>query len=64
MAAKGVTDPADLMKFQELQQLAYAAAQSVAQTLEPGVTEKQAARQLREYLIERGVQDWFHTPFA
>lgn len=64
MAAKGVTGPADLVKFRELQQLAYAAAQSVAQTLEPGVTEKQAARRLREYLIEQGVQDWFHTPFA
>ncbi len=64
MAAKKVVDPADLVKFRELQLLAYAAAQSVAQTLEPGVTERQAARQLREYLIERGVQDWFHTPFA
>lgn len=64
MAAKGVTDPAELAKFREVQQLAYAAAQSVAATLEPGVTEKQAARRIREYLVERGVQDWFHTPFA
>ncbi|HKR51091.1 MAG TPA: M24 family metallopeptidase [Pseudonocardiaceae bacterium] len=64
MTAKGVTDPAELAKFRELQQLAYAAAQSVAATLEPGVTEKQAARRIREYLAERGVQDWFHTPFA
>ncbi|MGH3912680.1 MAG: M24 family metallopeptidase [Pseudonocardiaceae bacterium] len=64
MAAKSVTDPADLAKFREVQQLAYAAAQSVARTLEPGVTEKQAARRIEEYLVERGVQDWFHTPFA
>lgn len=64
MAGKAVTDPADLAKFREVQQLAYAAAQSVAQTLEPGVTEKQAARRIREYLLDRGVQDWFHTPFA
>jgi methionine aminopeptidase len=64
VAAKGVPDPADLVKFREVQQLAYAAAQSVARTLEPGVTEKQAARRIREYLVERGVQDWFHTPFA
>jgi Xaa-Pro aminopeptidase len=64
MAGKSVTDPADLAKFHELQQLAYAAAQSVARTLEPGVTEKQAARRIREYLVNRGVQDWFHTPFA
>jgi Xaa-Pro aminopeptidase len=64
MASTGLTDPADLAKFRELQQLAYAAAESVGQTLEPGVTEKQAAQRIREYLIERGVQDWFHTPFA
>ncbi|MGH3788546.1 MAG: M24 family metallopeptidase [Pseudonocardiaceae bacterium] len=64
MASTGVTDPADLAGFRELQQLAYAAAQSVASTLEPGVTEKQAARRIRQYLTDRGVQDWFHTPFA
>lgn len=64
MAAQEATDPGDLVKFRELQQLAYAAAEWVAQSLEPGITERQAARRLREYLIERGVQDWFHTPFA
>ena len=64
MAGTGLTDPADLAKFRELQQLAYAAAQSVAQNLEPGVTEKQAARRIRDYLLDAGVQDWFHTPFA
>lgn len=64
MAAKGVTDPADLARFREVQQLAYAAAQEVGRMLEPGVTEKQAAGRIREYLVERGVQDWFHTPFA
>ena len=64
MTAKGVTDPVDLARFREVQQLAYAAAQAVGRTLEPGVTEKQAASRIREYLVERGVQDWFHTPFA
>ncbi|MPZ67364.1 MAG: M24 family metallopeptidase [Pseudonocardiaceae bacterium] len=64
MAAKEVTAPADLAKFRELQQLAYAAAESVGQSLEPGVTEKQAANRIRAYLTDRGVQDWFHTPFA
>ena len=59
-----MTDPTDLAGFRELQQLAYAAAQSVASTLVPGVTEKQAARRIRQYLTDRGVQDWFHTPFA
>ena len=64
MAGKALTDPAHLAKFREVQQLAYAAAESVSQTLEPGVTEKQAAQRIREYLVDRGVQDWFHTPFA
>lgn len=64
MAGSGAANPADLAKFREVQQLAYAAAQSVAQTLEPGVTEQQAARRVRAYLLDRGVQDWFHTPFA
>jgi hypothetical protein len=64
VAAKGVTDPADLARFREVQQLAYTAAQAVGRTLKPGVTEKQAANRIREYLVERGVQDWFHTPFA
>jgi Xaa-Pro aminopeptidase len=59
-----LTDPADLVKFREVQQLAYAAAESVGQALEPGVTEKQAVQRIREYLVKRGVQDWFHTPFA
>ncbi|MGH4012382.1 MAG: M24 family metallopeptidase [Pseudonocardiaceae bacterium] len=61
---KPVTNPAELARFREVQQLAYTAAQSVAGTLESGVTEKQAAGRLRAYLTERGVQDWFHTPFA
>lgn len=64
MAGKALTDPAHLAKFREVQQLAYAAAESIGQTLEPGVTEKQAAQRIREYLVDRGVQDWFHTPFA
>ncbi len=64
MTAHPVTDPAEQAGFRELQQLAYEAAQSVGASLEPGVTEKEAARRIREYLVERGVEDWFHTPFA
>lgn len=54
----------DLAGFRELQQLAYSAAQAVGATLQPGVTEKQAAHRIHAYLTERGVSDWFHTPFA
>jgi len=64
MPSRGVTDPTELAEFRELQQLAYTAAESVARTLEPGVTEKQAARRIYEYLVSWGVEDWFHTPFA
>ena len=64
MAGLRQTDPVDLAKFREVQQLAYAAAQAVAESLESGVTEKQAAQRIREYLLDRGVEDWFHTPFA
>jgi methionine aminopeptidase len=64
VASKAPTDPAELAEFREVQQLAYAAAESVGQSLEPGVTEKQAVQRIREYLVQRGVQDWFHTPFA
>ena len=61
----GNTDTrAELDAFRELQQLAYQAASDVAATLEPGVTEREAARRVREHLEARGVQDWFHTPFA
>ncbi|MCA1821811.1 MAG: M24 family metallopeptidase [Pseudonocardia sp.] len=59
-----LADPIALGKFREVQQLAYAAAESVGQSLEPGVTEKQAVQRIRDYLLLRGVQDWFHTPFA
>ena len=61
----GDTPPlADLAAFRELQQLAHQAASDVAATLDPGVTEREAARRIREHLESRGVQDWFHTPFA
>ncbi|WP_431889200.1 M24 family metallopeptidase [Nocardiopsis alba] len=58
------TSPAELDAFRELQRLAYRAAEDVAASLEPGVTEREAARRVREHLESHGVQDWFHTPFA
>ena len=50
--------------FQKAQRLAYDCAEAVAATLEPGVTERQVARQMRRWLERRGVRDWFHRPFA
>jgi Xaa-Pro aminopeptidase len=54
----------DLAGFREAQRLAYDCAEAVAGELEPGVTERQTAARMREWLLERGVDDWFHLPFA
>jgi len=54
----------DLEGFRRSQRLAYACAQAVAATLEVGVTEKQAAAAMRRWLTSRGVNNWFHLPFA
>ncbi|UNS97840.1 aminopeptidase P family protein [Streptomyces tubbatahanensis] len=55
---------ADLRRYREVQQLAYACAESVAARLKPGVTEREAARMQREWLRGHGVRDGFHLPFA
>lgn len=54
----------DLEQFRKVQRLAYAAAEAVAKELKPGVTEKQAARMQEVWLLDHGVTDWFHSPFA
>jgi hypothetical protein len=54
----------DLRRFRETQQLAYSCAEQTAAWLEPGVTERQAAAELRRRLIAEGVDDFFHVPFA
>ncbi|GGO86406.1 M24 family metallopeptidase [Wenjunlia tyrosinilytica] len=53
-----------LRGFRDVQRLAYECAQAIAARLRPGVTERQAARAARRWLVERGVRDWFHLPFA
>ncbi|MFJ6986127.1 MULTISPECIES: M24 family metallopeptidase [unclassified Streptomyces] len=50
--------------FRRVQRLAYECAEAVAARLEPGITERDAARMQREWLAARGVRDWFHLPFA
>lgn len=54
----------DLEKFRKVQRLAYAAAEAVAKELKPGMTEKEAARMQEVWLLDNGVTDWFHAPFA
>ena len=54
----------DLARFRDVQRLAYACAEAIAAELEPGVTEREAARRMERWLTDRGVDDWFHRPFA
>src|SRR5262245_59068655 len=54
----------DLERFRSVQRLAYAAAEEVAGHLRPGMTERQAAKLLRTWLVDHGTDDWFHLPFA
>jgi Xaa-Pro aminopeptidase len=54
----------DLDRFREVQRLAYRCAEAVGAGLEPGVTEREAARRMRRFLLDEGVDDWFHLPFA
>jgi Xaa-Pro aminopeptidase len=56
--------PHDLDAFREVQQLAYRCAEEIAAGLEPGVTERETAARMKQWLLDNGVQDWFHVPFA
>jgi Xaa-Pro aminopeptidase len=56
--------PQDLDRFREVQRLAYACAEAIASELAPGDTERQVARRMKRWLEARGVDDWFHLPFA
>jgi hypothetical protein len=56
--------PLQLARFREVQKIAYASAQDVADGLRPGVTEKEAASRLHDRLRARGVRAYFHQPFA
>ncbi|MHB1843830.1 MAG: M24 family metallopeptidase [Deltaproteobacteria bacterium] len=51
-------------RCRDLQRDAYAAAQEVAGRFREGMTEREAAAELRAALGARGVRDYFHVPFA
>ena len=53
-----------LARFRDVQQLAYRCAEQVARELEPGITERVAARRLGDALRREGVRSFFHQPFA
>ncbi|MGD0560634.1 MAG: M24 family metallopeptidase [Streptosporangiaceae bacterium] len=50
--------------FRDLQRLGYRCASLVAASLQPGVTERQAAARLRRSLLAAGADDFFRVPFA
>ncbi len=54
----------DLPRFRAVQQLAYRCVEEVGRELEAGVTEREAARRIAQWLEANGVDDWFHRPFA
>lgn len=54
----------DLHRFKTLQRLAYECAETIAGELQPGMTERQAAKRMKAWLQDHGVNDWFHQPFA
>ena len=65
LARRGTAPTSDQLEaFRAVQRLAYGTARDLAATLEPGVTERQAAGELRRRLEAEGVDDWFHLPFA
>lgn len=54
----------DLAAHRNVQRLAYECAVEIGASFEVGVTEKEAALRMRRWLEARGVDDWFHLPFA
>lgn len=56
--------PEDLDAFRQVQRLAYECAETIAGELKPGMTERRAAALQKTWLLDHGVDDWFHQPFA
>lgn len=54
----------DLEGFRAAQRLAYDCAETIAHDTQPGVTERQVAARMRDYLGDHGATDCFHQPFA
>lgn len=64
MAQSTNVQTSELERFRRVQQLAYQCCEEIAPQLQPGVTERQVAKQMRRWLWDRGVDDFFHIPFA
>lgn len=55
----------ELDGFRRSQRLAYECAETVARDeLKPGMSERETARLMKIWLLDHGVDEWFHQPFA
>jgi Xaa-Pro aminopeptidase len=56
--------PDDLHGFREVQRLAYRCAETISADIRVGMSERQVAAMMKTWLLDHGVTDWFHQPFA
>jgi Xaa-Pro aminopeptidase len=56
--------PEHIEGFRRSQALAYASVTAVERELREGMSERDAARLVAQYLADNGVREYFHTPFA
>jgi len=56
--------PDHLEAFKKSQRTAYACVTSVEKDLREGMTEREAAKRMDEYLRDHGVREYFHRPFV
>lgn len=50
--------------FRTAQRLAYACAETIAAEMQAGMSERQVATRMQQYLADHGAEDCFHKPFA
>lgn len=64
MRSTGELTPEALEQFRLAQRLAYDCAETIAGEMRVGMTERQVAKRMAEYLLDNGADDCFHEPFA
>lgn len=56
--------PDELERYKTVQALSYECAETIASQMKPGMTEREVAGKMKTWLLDRGVEGWFHQPFA
>ena len=54
----------ELERYRAVQSLSYECAQTIAGELKVGMTEREVAGKMKTWLLDHGVEGWFHQPFA